>query len=251
MTSFSNRILLSSAPAHIRLPLEPDDVISQAAVSTALVSVFRGNFCNAILPSRRAATFKKDAVIYEIGDKERALFFLRTGFVKVGTITAGGHELIYDVRKGGDVVGELCVSEPYRLDRAVALESTDAIPVPFHDVMEVLRAQPDLFARLVDVFCRALKDAYAQLNTLAVDDTLGRLVNILLRLAEKISHNTGASRAVELSTYLTQEELAQMVAARRERISTALNQLRRKDAVQYSNHGKLILNIDALKTFVA
>jgi CRP/FNR family transcriptional regulator, cyclic AMP receptor protein len=162
-------------------------------------------------------------------------FFLQSGFVKVGTITSDGHELIYDVRKGGDVVGELCVSEERRPDRAVALEQTEAIPVPFQDVMQALREQPELLTRLADLFCQALKEAYAQVNTLAVDDTLRRLANVLLRLGDKIGHNLG--QTVELSAYLTQEELSQMVAARRERVSTALNFLRRKP-----EEGVVVLN---------
>lgn len=229
--------------------LELDDFLSQAAVSTALISVFRGKFCDAILPNRKTTTFKKEEVLYDVGDRERTLFFLQDGFVKVGTITSDGHELIYDVRKGGDVVGELCASEPRRPDRAVALEQTDAIPVPFEDVMEVMRKQPDLLARLVEVFCRALSEAYAQVNTLAVDDTAHRLCKVLLKLGAKIGQSAGPE--VEILTYLTQEEIAQMVAARRERVSTALNFLRRKKMIQYTNHGHLVLNVAALESYSA
>lgn len=233
----------------VELSLRFDDPLSQAAVSTALVSVFRGKFCDAILPNRKTATFKKEEVIYEVGDKDRTLFFLRDGFVKVGTITADGHELIYDVRKGGDVVGELCASEARRPDRAVALEETEAIPVPFEEVIEVVRKQPDLLARLVDVFCRALNEAYAQVNTLAVDDMAHRLAKVLLKLAVKIGQHSGPE--VEIPTYLTQDEISQMVAGRRERISTALNFLRRKKMIQYTNHGHLVLNVSALEGYSA
>ncbi len=249
MASPNQRLVQPATGSGLGLPLGFDDSISQAAVSTALVSVFRGKFCDAILPNRKATTFKKQAVIYDVGDKERTFFFLRDGFVKVGTITPDGHELIYDVRKGGDVVGELCASEPRRPDRAVALEQTDAIPVPFEDVLEVVRKQPDLLARLVDVFCRALSEAYAQVNTLAVDDTVHRLGKVLLKLAAKIGQSSGPE--VEIPTYLTQEEIAEMVAARRERISTALNFLRRKKMIQYTNHGHLVLNVKALESYSA
>ena len=249
MASSNYRITQLAARSGLELPLELDDSLSQAAVSTALVSVFRGKFCDAILPNRKTTTFKKEEVIYDVGGKERTFFFLQDGFVKVGTITSDGHELIYDVRKGGDVVGELCASETRRPDRAVALEQTKAIPVPFQDVMEVVRKQPDLLARLVDVFCRALNEAYAQVNTLAVDDTAHRLAKVLLKLAAKIGQHSGSE--VEISTYLTQEEIAQMVAARRERISTALNFLRRKRMIQYTNHGHLMLNVKALESYSA
>ena len=237
------------AKSGAELSLGFEDSISQAAVSTALISVFRGKFCDAILPNRKATTFKKKEVIYEVGDNDRTFFFLQTGFVKVGTVTPDGHELIYDVRKAGDVVGELCASEPRRPDRAVALEQADAIPVPFQDVLDVVREQPGLVARLVDVFCRALSEAYSQVNALAVDDTVHRLDKVLLKLAEKLGHGSGAE--VEIPTYLTQEEIAQMVGVRRERVSTALNFLRRKQMVQYTSHGHLLLNVKALEGYLA
>ena len=115
--------------------------------------------------------------------------------------------------------------------------------------MEVVRRQPDLLARLVDVFCRALNEAYAQVNTLAVDDTAHRLAKVLLKLAAKIGQHSGPE--VEIPAYLTQEEIAQMVVARRERISTALNLLRRKKMIQYTNHGHLVLNVSALESYSA
>jgi CRP-like cAMP-binding protein len=56
---------------------------------------------------------------------------------------------------------------------------------------------------------------------------------------------------VEINAYLTQEELAQMVVARRERVSTALNALRREGAVYYSAAGHLLLDLDALDRHVS
>jgi CRP/FNR family transcriptional regulator, cyclic AMP receptor protein len=238
------RFAMRNAPT---LPGGFADSHSQAAVSTALASVFRGKFCDAVLPNRTATTFKKGQVIYDVGDTERTLYFLGNGFVKVGTLTSDGHELIYDVRKGGDVVGELCASEPRRPDRAVALEQTDAVAVPFTEVLEIVRRQPELLARLVDVFCHALTEAYAQVNTLAVDDTGIRLAKLLLKLAAKIGQH--ATSEVEIPTYLTQEEISQMVAARRERVSTALNVFRRKKMIQYTHHGHLLLNVPSLESY--
>jgi CRP/FNR family transcriptional regulator, cyclic AMP receptor protein len=230
------------------LALACDDfAIRQAAVSSALVSIFRGKFCDAILPNRKPTTFEKGEVIYEVGEKDRMFFLLLSGYVKVGTITRDGHELIYDVRKGGDVIGELCASQRERPDRVIALEDTEAVPVPYDEVMEVMRKQPDLLDRLVKLFCRALTEAYEQVNILAVDDIVHRLVKALLRLAAKIGQRSG--HAVEIPTYLTQEEISQMVAARRERVSTALNFLRRHGLVRYSNHGYLTLDIKALENY--
>jgi CRP-like cAMP-binding protein len=96
----------------------------------------------------------------------------------------------------------------------VAQEQTDAISVPFEDVMEVLLKKPELVAILLDVFCRALKEAYLHVNILAMDDTVHRLIRVVIGLAHKIGQRSGT--LIEIPTYLTQEEIAQMVAARRE-----------------------------------
>jgi CRP/FNR family transcriptional regulator, cyclic AMP receptor protein len=230
------------------LALACDDfAIRQAAVSSALAGVFRGKFCDAILPNRKAITFEKNDVVYNVGEKDRTFFFLLSGFVKVGTITRDGHELIYDVRKGGDVVGELCASRRERPDRAIALEDTKAVPVPYDEVMNLMREQTDLLDRLVELFCRALTEAYEQVNIIAVDDTVHRVVKALLRLAAKIGRRSG--EMVEIPTYLTQEEISQMVAARRESVSTALNCLRRRAMLRYSNHGYLNLDIRRLENY--
>lgn len=242
-----NPVLVPSlTPQASDLPPQLDELLArQAVLSTALLSVFRGKFCDFILANRKATTFGRHSVIYDVGDRQRTFFFLQTGFAKVGTITADGREVIYDVRKGGDVIGELCASEPVRPDRAVALEDTDAIGVPFEEVMRILATKPDLIAVIVDVFCRALKEAYAQVNSLAIDDTTHRLIKVLIGLATKIGQRSGS--LVEIPIYLTQEEIAQMAAARRERISTALNSLRRQGMVQYSTRGHVILNLGALE----
>jgi CRP-like cAMP-binding protein len=84
----------------------------------------------------------------------------------------------------------------------------------------------------VGIFCSALSEAHDQVNRLAADDVMHRLINVLKTLAKKFGRPSGA--LVEIATYLTQEELSQMVVARRERVSTALNSLRRRGIAQYS-----------------
>ena len=71
-----------------------------------------------------------------------------------------------------------------------------------------------------------------------------RLRKTLRSLADKLGATDG--EFVEIGTYLTQDELAQMVKARRERVSTALNILRQSGVVQYSPRGRLRVDMRAL-----
>jgi CRP/FNR family transcriptional regulator, cyclic AMP receptor protein len=226
------------------LPAAPPEPLTTATLSSALTGVFRGRFCDILLRDRVPAPFDEDDVVYDLGETQRALWFVRRGVVKVGTITADGREIIYDVRKEGDVVGELCAFEPVRRDRAVVIERADLVQVKFDDAMDALSQHPSALQDLVEVFGGALADAYDQLNSLAHDDVMSRLVKTLRSLANKLGEAHG--ELIEIATYLTQDELAQMVKARRERVSTALNVLRQRGAVQYSPRGRLRVDLRAL-----
>lgn len=224
-----------------------DTVLHIAALSSALAPMLRGKFCDTLLPGRATRTFDKEEVIYELGEKERILFFIQRGIVKVGTIIDSGREIIYDIRKDGDVAGELTCFEAPRRDRAVAIERTEAVPVPFAEAMDVLAKHPALLQDFIEACGRALSEAYDQINRLAEGSVERGLVEVLQSLAAKLGHPAG--KFVEIATYLTQEELSQMVVARRERVSTALNSLRRRGIVQYSPRGYLLIDIRALERY--
>ncbi|MGA8440226.1 MAG: Crp/Fnr family transcriptional regulator [Candidatus Sulfotelmatobacter sp.] len=224
-----------------------DSATNNGPLSSVLARTFRGKLCDVILRNRNVTTFEKDQVIYDAGEHSQTFFFLQKGFVKVGSITEDGHELIYDVRKAGDIVGELCASGQRRQDRAVALERTELIVVPLDEILEIVQTNRHLLQELVQMFCESLSDAYDQLNTLASSDTVHRLVRVLLRLGAQLGHTLG--QRTELSAYLTQEEISQMVVARRERVSTAMNFLRNRGMVDYSHRGYLILDLKALQNY--
>lgn len=221
--------------------------LQRASLSAALVTVFRGKFCDTLLPNRPLVTAAKGSTIYEAGDPERYLFFLRRGVIKVGAITDDGRELIYDLRKDGDVVGELCVCDIPRHDRAVALESTELTPVPYEEILDSLQQNRDALHEVFAAVCRALSSAYDQVSLLSSGGTLERLVKVLLRLAKQVGHSSGDS--VELDVYLTQEEISQMMASSRERVSVALNLLRHRALVQYSRGGHLLLDVRGLENW--
>src|SRR5579864_421030 len=107
-------------------PVDEDILPQEAIMSAALTEIFRGRLCQTLFAGKRPVSFDREAVLFELGGTERSLFFIQSGFVKVSTVTGSGLEVIFDVRKAADVVGELCVCSPVRRYRAVALEPTTA-----------------------------------------------------------------------------------------------------------------------------
>jgi len=223
--------------------------LALAALSSTLAPLFRGRLCEILLTTRGPRIFERHAIIYDLGETDRSLFFIRQGLVKIGTITEEGREIIYDVRTNGDVVGELCALDRPRRDRAVVIDTTAAIAIKFEEVVAALAGNSGLLATFITALGGVLADAYDQLNHVARGDVTHGVVAVLKTLARKLGRPRGA--LVEINAYLTQEELAQMVAARRERVSTALNTLRRDGAINYSGDGHLLLDLAALDRHLA
>jgi CRP/FNR family transcriptional regulator, cyclic AMP receptor protein len=219
--------------------------LQRAAVSSALANIFRGKFCDTLLRDRAFVSAAKGTVIYDVGDRARTFFFLRRGVVKVGAVTDDGREVIYDLRKDGDLAGELCVCDTPRRDRAVALEPTDVTEVPYEEILDNLQQNRDGLEEILGAICRALSSAYDQASLLSSGGTLDRLVKVLLRLARQFGRPAGD--LIEVETYLTQEEISQMMASSREKVSMALNLLRDRGMVQYSRGGHLLLDVPALE----
>ena len=132
--------------------IDDDSVLRMAAVPSALLPMFRGRFCDLLWPNR-------DARVYERGDKERILFFIRHGVVKTGTITSKGLEITYVLRKDGDVAGELYAPEFVHRDRAVAVERTEVVSVTFDEIVDTLAKHPALLRGCLAIFCRAFGDS--------------------------------------------------------------------------------------------
>ena len=237
MPANTNALQTAPAPAQIQ----------QSDLSSALSAIFRGRFCQTLLQNRNSQKFEKGETLYDISRKEGQFFFIRSGVVKIGTITETGEEVIFDIRKAGEVVGELSASSSPRIDRAVALELTQAVPVSYEEILATIQKNQPLLRDLIQLFCDSLLNAQEQVTSLAFRDTMQRLTKTLLDLAGQLGRPAG--KRIEITAYLTQEELAQMVAARRESVSLGLGLLRRDGLVEYTAHGHLVVDPGALRDY--
>jgi len=224
-----------------------DSAVIPSPLSSPLSPIFPGSLCDLVLKGRPVTTYEKDRVIYDAPVRVPTIFFVRSGFVKVGAIMEDGHELIYDVRTSGDVVGELCASSHLRQDRAVALVESEIVAARYEEVLDVAQRDRGLMLEFVRMFCDPLSETYGQLSSVAFGDVLTRLVRVLRRLAAKIGRPAGAY--TELPVHLTQETIAQMVAMRRERVSWTMNLLRRRGVLDYSRRGYIVLDLAALSAY--
>ncbi len=214
----------------------------------ALSGCFRGKLCEQLM-NRPGRPVEKGEFIYGLGDPAQSVFFLRRGFVKLTSLTEDGHELILRLHQTGEVFGELCHCTGERREQAVAMEDSEIVELSFDEFVAHLQQNRPAFLLFLSNVAQQLSAAYDQIQTLSFSSTMERLVRTLSRLADEFGEPDG--EWIRLTHYFRQDELAQMIGARREVVSTLLNQLREQGLITYARKDGLLLRRPDLDRFVS
>ena len=115
----------------------------------------------------------------------------------------------------GDLFGEMPLfDEEPRSGSARALERSEVVRVPFEVVRSELEARPGVMWDVVTLFATRLRAANDALADAMLLDVTGRTAKRLLELS---------GDAFEFILPITQEELASLVGASRERVNKAIS----------------------------
>lgn len=212
-----------------------------------LSSLFRGKLCTQ-LTERPGRRLKSGEFVFLRGDRAQSVFFLRTGLVKTSVLTENGEETTLAVHKPSEIFGELCMCQGRRQEQASAIEESEVVEIRFQDLIARLQQDHGLMVEFLTSVCEHLSEAYEQNAMLAFETTLQRVAHRLLQLGQDFGEP--GPQGIEITQYFSQEELAQMVGATREGVSSSLNRLRDLGLVNYSRKGLITIKSAALHTYL-
>lgn len=214
----------------------------------ALSGLLRGKLCEHLTgrPARRVAAGE---FLYFTGEPARSIYFLRRGLVKTSRVAPDGRELILQLHRPGEIFGELCFCTGEHREQAAALEPSDVVGVLRDELLAHLLRNPEMMLDLVALTCERLADARAQLESVSFEAAMPRLARTLLRMADPSGE--AAPGGEPIAHYITQEDLAQIIAARREVVSGLLNRLRDRGLIDYRRKGRISVHRQALESYLA
>jgi CRP/FNR family transcriptional regulator, cyclic AMP receptor protein len=164
----------------------------------------------------KAATVRleRNDTLFSEGDEADELFVVLTGRIAIAKRSTDGRESLVALMEPGDIFGEMPLfdDEP-RSATARALERSELVRVPFEAVRSELEAQPAVLWDVVALFASRLRVTDDALADAMLLDVTGRTAKRLLELA---------GPADEFVLPITQEELAGLVGASRERVNKAI-----------------------------
>ena len=213
-----------------------------------LSAFFRGSLCETLARKGRAQHFSRGEFVYQLWDPARSVFLLRRGLIKTVVSSSTGRELITQIYKPGDIFGELCFCSGTRRENAVAMEESECVEIPFDDLVTHLQQSRQALTDFLVTICDRLASAYWERSSLAFERTEDRLARALLKLAKQLGEASAEGKII--GHYIRQDEIAAMIGAPRETVSSMLKQFRQKHLVSYSRRGHLTVDTTALLAYL-
>jgi len=158
---------------------------------------------------------KRNDVLFREGEDATELFVVERGRVAIANRSEDGRESLVALMEAGDLFGEMGLFDGVRSADARALETSTVVAVPYTPLREALDHQPSALWSVVELLARRIRAVDEALADTVFLDVPGRTAKRLLELA-------GEGDQFQLP--VTQEELAAMVGASRERVNKAISQ---------------------------
>jgi CRP-like cAMP-binding protein len=153
-------------------------------------------------------------VLFAEGDDSSDLFVVIDGRIAIANRSSDGRESVVALMENGDLFGEMALLDGMpRSAEARALEPTIVLAIPYAPVQKLFEDDPQLLWGVVRMLSRRLRNMDEALADSVFLDVTGRTAKRLLELA---------GGADEFTLPVTQEELAGMVGASRERVNKAI-----------------------------
>ena len=179
-------------------------------------------------------------VLFREGDVADSLYLVVSGRVAIAIANPIDHrETVVALMDSGDLFGEMAMlDEGPRSAMARALEPSTVLAIPFDPVISAFRGDPTLLWAVTRLLAQRLRVMDEALADSVFLDVTGRTAKRLLELSE------GAD---EFTLPITQEELAGMVGASRERVNKAIASFIRLGWIDQHERRYTILKRDSLE----
>jgi CRP/FNR family cyclic AMP-dependent transcriptional regulator len=179
--------------------------------------LFRGFDQQALAPvlaAARVVRLDRHDVVFAEGDPAEEAYVVSTGRIALVKRSPDGRESLIALMEPGDLFGEMPLFDGGgRSTEARAIEPTELLALPYPAVKAALVERPQLLLKVVELLARRLRAADEALADSMFLDVPGRTAKRLLELA---------GDAQEFTLPVTQEELAGLVGASRERVNKAI-----------------------------
>ncbi|KHO61607.1 MULTISPECIES: Crp/Fnr family transcriptional regulator [Thermoanaerobacter] len=190
--------------------------------------------------------FKKGSIIFMEGEKGEAIYFVKSGKVKISKTSSIGKEYIIKIMEKGDVFAEsiLFVGGEYPAT-AEAIEDSEVIMLKNQDIENLILKNSEIALSIIKLMAKRLKNVAVIIENLALRDSIGRTASVLLTFAKERGINTKEGILLDLN--LNRQDLANIVGTSRENVTRILSQMDKEGIIHLDRQKIIIRDIEKLK----
>lgn len=182
--------------------------------STLLFADIEDDVFDQIVDAAIERSLRRGDVLFAEADAPSSLFVVTSGRIAIANKSIDGRESVVALMEAGDLFGEMGLFDGLgRSAEARALEPSEVIEVPYAPVQALYEERPNELWSVVKLLAARLRSMDEALADSVFLDVTGRTAKRLLELA---------GDSDEFTLPVTQEELAGMVGASRERVNKAI-----------------------------
>lgn len=186
---------------------------------------------NCLAKVGKTTPFLKRQVIFSIGDRSDALFLLQAGSVKLTVASCEGTEAVTSVLERGHFFGEEALDPRWlpRSTNAIALSNVRVARIEREIILRELLTNPDVCAAIISHLVRQVASLRQELADTLLYNSEQRLARALLSLLQ-----LGEPDDPQAVPNLSQQDLADMIGATRQRVNALMQRFRELGFVDYS-----------------
>ncbi|OGF53774.1 MAG: hypothetical protein A2Z21_03455 [Candidatus Fraserbacteria bacterium RBG_16_55_9] len=168
--------------------------------------------------------YQKGEVVYQPGDVDESLYYIKSGKVKLAYLDESGRKLTLTILGEGEIFGEMVlIGKGKRELMAQVLQEAFIYEIERVHFLELLRQDPELSLEVMELFGRRTRDIERKLEDLVFKDIPTRLSRQILQLIEE--HGVETGDGIQIDFKITHKELADLIGSARENTTSALNRL--------------------------
>jgi CRP-like cAMP-binding protein len=216
-----------------------------------LSSLSRAETSDLLKCSRRLDLKSRDQ-LFRAGDRSKDVYIVAGGCIRLFQVSSTGKETILWFSFPGELFG---IAELWRgSDRqihAVANEATQVYSISRGDFTEFLGAHPEAAMKAIGILSARVRALGNALVGLASDNVETRVARLLMRFATVSVGTRCCSGTNEgewcVNVRLRHQDIANLIGASRQTVTTTLAHLRKRGAVRMVDHHIHILRPDHLR----
>ena len=178
--------------------------------------------------------YLKDETICSLGQTNDEIYILVAGRVKIYELTPEGKEVILWFCTAGELFGiadALTANEiGARRINARSCGYTELLSVNYQDFLRFVKGNPRVALPLLQLLSFRLREISEVLSDVTTIDVASRVIKLLHRLGERYGRKV--EKGVFLELPVTHQEMADMIGASRQTVTTVLGDLRRRGLIQ-------------------